>query len=499
MSFLSAFREVFGDDIPDVETHKIRCIWHDETAPSLTLYIHKGEYHCYGCGRGGKIEELVSSGDPIIDMSQVLQYQDRLWKEPAMIEFLRKVRGLDDVTIREYMLGYNGARVTIPVFNSDGHCVNIRLYKPGGKGNDKVISFGAGYGKVRLFPRPPNGDEHKVFLMEGEMDCLLARKMGLPAFSTTGGSKSWNDQLSRYMFGKDVVLVYDTDREGRAGARAIIDKLKICTASARNTVLPTGSNSKDFTEWVMHDGGDVEAFNAVVQATPPYIKTKITIDLKDTIVLPLWATSQAEYAYKAVETEVMVAGKDRAPYIVPHRFMIECSRDSKGCAACPNAAGPSEYSLSWRDGSILQIIDCKEDVKWPKIRSMLGISKQCRSARAVVLSHQNVETLALYPKADWEQTQEGDNRYCVRKAYFLGVGIQTNATYKVRGITVPDAKDQVSVLIVVQAEPLVADSSANIDLRLLEKFRLTSRTSISISPKTTPESTDEQTSPPLSS
>lgn len=34
------------------------CPFHDEKTPSLSFNPHKNSFHCYGCGKMGKLEEL---------------------------------------------------------------------------------------------------------------------------------------------------------------------------------------------------------------------------------------------------------------------------------------------------------------------------------------------------------------------------------------------------------------------------------------------------------
>ena len=40
--------------------NKVNCLWHKEKDPSLTFYLDTGQYHCFGCGKHGKISEFIS-------------------------------------------------------------------------------------------------------------------------------------------------------------------------------------------------------------------------------------------------------------------------------------------------------------------------------------------------------------------------------------------------------------------------------------------------------
>jgi len=49
--------EFLGMDWP--RSKKILCPFHDERTPSCHLYAQQGRVHCFGCGQGGDVIELV--------------------------------------------------------------------------------------------------------------------------------------------------------------------------------------------------------------------------------------------------------------------------------------------------------------------------------------------------------------------------------------------------------------------------------------------------------
>lgn len=42
--------------------YSMRCFFHDEITPSMTIDHIRGTYHCFGCGKSGLIEEIKFYG-----------------------------------------------------------------------------------------------------------------------------------------------------------------------------------------------------------------------------------------------------------------------------------------------------------------------------------------------------------------------------------------------------------------------------------------------------
>jgi len=92
------------------------------------------------------------------------------------------------------------------------------------KGKAKMISFKIGSGSARLFPIE-NIKHDTILLTEGEMDCLLAIQMGYNAMTTTGGANTWRAQWNSLFKDKTVLICYDIDKAGQAGAEKVARNL----------------------------------------------------------------------------------------------------------------------------------------------------------------------------------------------------------------------------------------------------------------------------------
>lgn len=466
---LDRFRAYFGADVPDADEAHILCPWHDDSNPSLHLQIAAGNYRCYGCGKSGSIDQLIAD-NTFIEESVVEAMHAALISEGGVLGFLLQSRRITGDTIRKYRLGYNGGRISIPVRDSEGRCVNLRLYKPGDKSGSKVISYGAGFGGVRWFPYPPEAED-VVVICEGEMDCLLARQMGLPAFTTTGGALSWFDNLNPALYGKDVVLCYDMDRSGRTGAAKAIAALKKCTRRIRDIHLPLTGNGKDFTDWVI-GGGTVSDWHKMTEMTPAYVRSAFEMDLGESIAVPLWEATNAKNSFKPLAIDVIVAGKESSPYLIPLEVEIECNRSNKPatCSAC-NVSNSNRVRIGWCDGQVLGLIGITDDYRNAKIRQIAGVPQQCKMNSVVVRSYQNVENVALLPAFDPGMDENTENKYTYRQGFFLGTGVTSNSRYTMRGICVPNQKDQTAAIVIVEAEPSEKDLLVLIDRAEIEAMR----------------------------
>lgn len=465
------FEQFFGVKIPEgTSVYKINCLWHDDKDPSLTLYVKDGNFRCYGCGKAGNIKDVASTFK-VIDEKTVEQFHQNLLDEPKLQEWLFATKGINLDSIKALRIGHNGGRFTFPVRNNEGQCVNLRMYSS--TATPKIVSFAEGFGKPSFFPFPPT--EEVIFLTEGESDTILARQLGLPAYCQTSGAGTWTDELTRYLVGKIVHIIYDVDRAGRLGAAKVINHIKFVAKEIRNLRLPVSPESKDFSDWVLKDGGTQEDLKALISDTPPYVVSKSSAEIEDPATMKLWETEHSKWAFKPVQCDVMVAGKDRAPYLVPRAISVECSVDKKTtCSVCPNSSGQKNYVIDWRDGKLIGFVDMHERDKDAQIKKSLDIPMTCRSCRITVTEYQNVEKLALYPRKDWMTVSDHETAWTpvLRRAYFIGSGVQANNLYRITAIPVPDHRDQVSVLLIVEAEPLEDTDCSDIDKSKCEYFRV---------------------------
>jgi len=157
----------------------------------------------------------------------VAGYHSALLSTPHALTYLRG-RGLTDETIIRYQLGYDIRRnaITFPIRDEHGQPTNIKkrlLLPPPGEPQ----KCGLPRRPAALYPMQVFRDDPRaVVLGEGEPDALLLNQHGIPAVTSTAGTKGWDryPQWPRYFVGRDVAVLYDAgplsyeDAEARAAA-----------------------------------------------------------------------------------------------------------------------------------------------------------------------------------------------------------------------------------------------------------------------------------------
>jgi hypothetical protein len=502
---------------------RAKCVFHEDTNPSMSVNVVDGVFYCHGCQARGDIftfwqrvrsvsfpdaaAELarragvvldapplapdptalaeaqqrllqqyvpaVAAPPPTIDEAIVLAYHERLHATEPALAILQERRGLTPETVTRFQLGYDGQRYFIPIRDEDGECVNIRRYKmgPGVRPENKMMSWRQGFGMARLFPlatlaNAPAGS--RVYLVEGEMDCLLAQQLGLPAVTTTGGAGTWKEAWNPWFAGRDVVICYDRDDAGRIGAAAVARQLHPVARSVRVVTIPLAEPvGADFTDYVHGHGHSASDFEALVEQTPLWVPDHVSHEPPPDVEpadLHLSEASQAQYFNQPIRVGVMVSGKTVAPYLVPDNLRVHCSMPGLNmCNRCPVSAnnGLLQSQLDFDNNELLQFINVPDRQLRTLMKEKVGIPPKCRFVEWDVQHALNLEEITVIPSID-QTSQEA--AYVTRQAYFVGHGLVTNREYVVTGVTVPDPKRQLATHVLHAAVP----SQSNIDA-----FRLT--------------------------
>jgi hypothetical protein len=467
----------------------VKCPFHDDRRESLSVNLNTGLWCCHaGCGGGDELDffqkihncgyrealDNVTSKHgvrpdrapqpgrgsneeppprPTVPHQLVQTWHDTLMRAPKVLNFLLNKRGLLPETLRKFQLGWDVERVTIPVFDKDGTCINVRRYSASAKGGNKMLNFKVGYGDATLYP-VQNLEAEDVLLCEGEMDCILACQMGFNALTATGGAGTWRDEWNELLRDKNVVIAYDVDDAGITGADKVARKLMPITKMVKVLRLPINDIPHgDITNYFVDLGHTKEDLDKLIAATLSY-RHELERPKEDTTVyeVHLAQASNAKYNGKHIKMNTIVAGKDLAPYIVPKKVKVLCPCDTKKCILCGLGNHNGCYTLEFdkEDRTLLQMMDCTDTQQLGVLREALGIPKGCQSYDLTVEASHNVEEVTLIPELDFSSQE---HEYVVRKAYYVGHGVSANASYVVEGMTVPDPWSQYSTHVLKDFTP----------------------------------------------
>jgi putative DNA primase/helicase len=150
-------------------------------------------------------------------------------------------------------------RLAIPIRDRTGAMKNIRLYKPGAK-KMKIISWGKGFGRARLFPAEPLDAAGPVLLCEGEKDTITAVSHGFNGVTQTSKLKKWPKGHLEPFKDRDVVIAYDADTAGEKYAAFAAECLAPVARSVRMLTWPDYMGRQPDGTWPDKHGEDLTDF-----------------------------------------------------------------------------------------------------------------------------------------------------------------------------------------------------------------------------------------------
>lgn len=483
---------------------------HTDNNPSLTVNLAKGVYYCNTCHSKGNIhtmyrhlygltseEAWFKLGDalqiprpdsskptrPDIEPGLVTSYHAALMKLTGPIRsVLRERRGLTDDTLRRFQLGWDGERVTIPVYDEYNTLVNFRRYKWNSNEDQwKVLNYvdeyENTYGEVRIFglDRVVDPTLEYVVWSEGEMDRIINEQHGFPTACATSGAGTFKPDWTKYFRNKKrVYIAQDNDEAGRLATQRLCEKLyRVVEVYVIN--WPENFPVKgDITDFYTKCGLTTEDFqklldNATKYVDPSMVESRLAEE-SEAIELHLSDSSSAEYNGKRIRVPVMVSGKDGTPYVCPKTIKVSCGdasdSDSKKCKNCALAlhAGEITRTLNSSDKDILKLIKCTDKQQQATILDMLGINQRCGDYHIDVQENMNIEELRLIPKAEANFGFSKEHEYVVRTGYAIGNDLKTNRRYTMAGFMFPDPNTQYATYIFDKAYPekdLISDFELN--------------------------------------
>lgn len=464
--------------------HSSLCPLHEDKTRSFSVNYNSGLWVCHACDpKGGNIFQFVQKregldfkgavlyfadrlgidstvGEKIIGEDIVKKYVETLWKSEESIEYLKTKRGLTPDTIKKFQLGFHGNRIAIPIRNDLGQCVNIRLYKRDAKKDtEKMISWKTGYGTVRIFPIK-NVLQDEILWTEGEWDTMLACQLGYNAITATGSAGTFKSEWLKHFKKKAIWLVLDVDPAGRTGAERVAGFIAPEAREVKNILLPlTEPKNADLTNYILDNGYTKKDLDKLILQTEMFVAKKKSDKVEDPNVyeIHLSQASLKDYYYKNIQLNVLVAGKNLAPFIFPKKCAVSCSRmGAKKCDFCDIAAKGGEVDLEFSDktNEILQLVGCTDAQQRAVIKKKAGVYMKCDDCDIITKEAANIEELRVIPELDFSAES---TEYVIRNLFYIGHGLRLNQTYTFQGLTLPDPKNQYATHLINKATPFQDD------------------------------------------
>jgi DNA primase len=177
-------------------------------------------------------------------------------------------RGIPDEMIDLNLIGWNGWRITIPIFNRDGELVFFKQARdPEEKSESpKMIAWPKGHLELYGWENLKN-DPSQIIICEGEFDRLVLEANGFRAVTSTGGARSFKREWTKeFEATPNVYICFDNDEAGRKGALRVGSLIP----HAKIIMLPEEvGEGGDVTDFFVRLGRAREDFLKLLQEAKP--------------------------------------------------------------------------------------------------------------------------------------------------------------------------------------------------------------------------------------
>lgn len=186
------------------------------------------------------------------------------------------------------------------------------------------------------------------------------------------------------------------------------------------------------------------------------------------VAVHLSKAGDAELTGQLIKTRVLVAGKQRTPYIVPAKVEFFCwGREKCRKKYCPlystvNGVGYKEFTA--KDRELIQFTASGDDNVTHVLKQISGVPS-CTKYKITVTDKVNITEIMAIPMAEaGDAVETNAKEYVMRKLYSVGVNLQENKYYELLGYVYNNPKDQTATVMIKDATPLQD---------IVEKFQLT--------------------------
>jgi putative DNA primase/helicase len=237
---------------------RVRCPFHDDRNPSLSIKAATGLWCCHaGCGGGSVFDFVMGKENCDFNAAKaIVSPGGSLGFEVARYDY-RDESGL---------LLYQCVRYQPK---------NFRVRRPDPSRSDAWLwNLGAArrvpYRLQELLSHAPNNNgANTLFVVEGEKDVESLRAIGLVATTSIGGHgqrAQWRNSIFAELFNKlHIIIIPDNDKPGTEYADTVAKALQGIATSIRVFVLP-GDGVKDASDWLA-SGGTNEALLEMAEQT----------------------------------------------------------------------------------------------------------------------------------------------------------------------------------------------------------------------------------------
>lgn len=448
-----------------------------ETNPSAHVNTKQRLFHCKVCNQGhsetafiAKVLECTYGNAArlakVFNNSEDIREWDACTQLDASAKAMANRLGISDEVLQDLHVAGMENTLQFPVFIND-KLIDIRTYKPGGTPKIKSRQ-GAISGAVIPYDKLADVPLNKTILIcAGEKDMATTRSHGFHAFTITGGEMSLPFSPTCFR-NRNVVILYDNDTAGKAGAVRLASYLldycatvKVCTKFHEVCV----EDKEDMTDFWNKYKGTREQLIAMMNATPLFTKQEAVQDSTTPMVTLAQATSP-NFIGKVVRSNIQVVAVNDTQFIVPTTITGEKLKVSDKGDDLMYAGEVRDWYLTEHNvQDILHLIDggFKETDITKNIKSLLKIPQ---SEKYIRINKPTKEVVFKGYVTDMFESMNTDVMPMEYTAYCLGTRLESGKKYMCTYKLVPHPyKGQQLIMLIMCAVP-ANDSVSN--------FRVTS-------------------------
>lgn len=365
---------------------QVKCPFHDDSEASAGVNPKDGFFHCFTCSTTHKnIDEFLSAyhGIPIAQARKLEEMLDEnidnLESVPDNMDFETKNEiadklGVTHTTIENMKLfktGRDKELFTMPVI-INGVLLDYRSYAPGQPLKVKGAQ-GSKTGLIVGFDDWRKSKKKSTLIVAGEKDLLKARDQGFNAISITGGELALPRLFKGNFKGKDIVIFYDNDDAGKAGARSLAEFMYEAGAKSIRNIT-------DHYEWMENKEDLFDFFDkydktrddliAIIKKTPVMTPSDFKEISKSTVpYMNLFHAKLGANRDKIIQSDVQVSSTFSSSWSIPKTADLLILEEDKEGKSNWNVVGTVEITGN-NIHKILVLLDDEDKIK-PQLIKMI--------------------------------------------------------------------------------------------------------------------------------
>ncbi len=458
---------------------------YQEQRPSAHVNTTTKMFHCMACGAGHNEVSFIQAvlGCDFAKAKKLLAQfngadNTTKWSRDlvALSDEVRNTAlqlGISNTQIDELQLKHTpDGGLVFPVFMYQ-QLVDTRIYRPGH--HPKVVSrSGASAGLILPFDLWQQSNKVTI-LCAGEKDMAVTRSYGFNAITLTGGEQML-PIIPRVFKGRKVVICYDNDMPGKAGAlrvaQAIVPYAEWVKVVTKFHEVCQGEG-EDLTDYFIKYQKQRQDLIQCIEDTALFIpsveeSTEAEVSQGSSPQISLLQASTPRYVNRLVESNIQVVAVSDASFIAPTQLYAEKTQGEAGAMALGDI---HQWEIIKSPEGILHLLDnnfTEEQIFKNKLRLLKVSPKE----KGVLLSTTGTVSVHKAYVTDYFETASPDTQPMEYTAYSIGCKLESGKRYRVRYKLVPHPYKGQQLTMVVTNALQASDSVSSFGLTDAVKAQL---------------------------